>query len=116
MAEWFLVASMDIHPAHEEVFNTIYDQEHVPAILAVPGVRSVTRFKREDAVTILIGGRAEVLRFGSEPRYTALYEIDSPDVLTSPEWAAGVESGRWAKGVRPFTFNRRHVLMRRISL
>ncbi len=115
MSEWFLAASMDIDPLREETFNEIYDDEHVPEILTVPGVRSVSRLIRQDELRISIGGRAEVIRFATEPRYTALYELDSPGVLTSPAWSVAVEVGRWAAEVRPFTSNRRHVLWRQMS-
>jgi hypothetical protein len=43
-------------------------------------------------------------------RYSAMYEIDSPDALVSPEWAKAVEDGRWPGQVRPFTHNRWHAL------
>ena len=46
------------------------------------------------------------------PRYTAIYEIDSPDVVLSPEWAAAVERGRWPAEVRPYTSNRQHKLFK----
>ena len=36
------------------------------------------------------------------PRYSALYEIDGPHVLVSPEWAQAVELGRWPSQVRPY--------------
>jgi hypothetical protein len=42
--------------------------------------------------------------------YVAIYEIDSPDVLLSKEWAEAGEQGRWPREVRPFTFNRSHVV------
>ena len=45
-----------------------------------------------------------------EPRYTAVYEIESPEVLTSEAWSKAVEAGRWPSEVRPYTRNRRHVL------
>ena len=40
----------------------------------------------------------------------AIYEIESPDVLLSKEWAAAAEKGRWPSEVRPFTSNRRHIV------
>ena len=40
----------------------------------------------------------------------AIYEIDSPDVLLSKEWAEAAEKGRWPCEVRPFTSNRRHIV------
>jgi hypothetical protein len=115
MPEWYLAASMDIDPSREDIFNTVYEEEHIPEILTVPGVRSVSRLIRQDELRISIGGRTDVVRFATEPRYSALYELDSPAVLTSPEWTAAVEVGRWAAEVRPFTSNRRHVLLRQIS-
>jgi hypothetical protein len=115
MSEWFLAASMDVDPFREETFNRIYDDEHIPEILTVPGVRSVSRLIRQDELRISIGGRPEVVRFATEPRYTALYELDSPGVLTSAEWSVAVEVGHWAAEVRPFTSNRRHVLLRQLS-
>jgi hypothetical protein len=45
-------------------------------------------------------------------RHSAVYEIDGPHVLTSPQWAKAVEAGRWPTQVRPFTRNRRHTLYR----
>jgi hypothetical protein len=57
-----------------------------------------------------IGGERKVLDGGSEPQYVAIYEIDSPEVLLSKEWAEAVEKGRWPSEVRPFTSNRRHVV------
>ena len=46
------------------------------------------------------------------PSYTAIYELESPEVLVSDAWAQAVEAGRWPGEVRPFTSNRRHVLAR----
>jgi hypothetical protein len=50
----------------------------------------------------------------NEPRWSALYEIESPAVLTSEAWAQAVDQGRWPDHVRPFTTNRRHTLRRRL--
>ena len=46
------------------------------------------------------------------PRYSAVYEIDDPKVLASPEWSKAVEAGRWPGQVRPFTHNRRHAVFK----
>ena len=42
--------------------------------------------------------------------FVATYEIDSPAVLLSKEWAEAAEKGRWPSEVRPFTSNRRHIV------
>ncbi len=49
------------------------------------------------------------------PRYGALYEIETPEVLVTEAWAKAVEKGRWPAQVRPHTSNRQHILYRRIG-
>ena len=44
------------------------------------------------------------------PKYSAIYEITSPEVVTSDAWAAAVEHRRSAPLVRPYTFNRTHCM------
>ena len=46
--------------------------------------------------------------------YVAIYEIDSPDVLLSAEWAEAAEKGRWPSEVRPFTSNRSHIVRKAV--
>jgi hypothetical protein len=105
---YLLVVSMDVEPDKEDLFNEVY-REHIDFLLEVPGVRSVTRAKSLPAA-MAIGGERKPLAAPGEPAYTAIYEIDGPEVLLSPEWQAAVEAGRWPGEVRPHTSNRRHVL------
>jgi hypothetical protein len=107
--KYLFIVSMDVTKEKEALFNEVYDTEHVPLLLKVPGVKAVSRMKTEPAAFNL-GGERKVLDGGSEPNYVAIYEIDSPDVLLSKEWAAAAEKGRWPSEVRPFTSNRRHVV------
>jgi hypothetical protein len=107
-------AAMSVRPDKEALFTEVYDQEHVPALLGVPGVIAVARFKSEP-VTMMIAGELKTIAIASEPAYNALYEIASPAVLVSDAWAKAVEEGRWAEHVRPYTTNRRHVIYRRIA-
>lgn len=111
---YLFTAAMDVDPAREAVFNEVYDKEHVPLLLQVPGVIAVARFKREP-LTMVIGGERKTIVIEGEPRYSALYELAGPDVLTSPAWATAVDQGRWPGEVRPYTKNRRHVLYRRLA-
>ena len=106
--KYLFVAAMDVDAAKEALFNEVYDVEHVPELLKVPGVRSVTRLKGEP-FTFSIGGALKAMPAPS-PVYTAIYEIDSPEVLKSAAWAAAVEKGRWASEVRPHTTNRSHAV------
>jgi hypothetical protein len=102
---------MDVDPEHEAVFNDVYDKEHVPYLSEVPGVISVARFEREE-LTMIIGGEKRTIKVENNPKHTAIYELDSPAVLVSDAWSKAVELGRWPQQVRPYTKNRRHVLMR----
>ena len=97
------MVQMDIPAEHEVEFNRVYDQEHVPEILKVPGVRACRRF---------------VLERTNKPglaRYLALYEVDSADIIDSPAWNEAAENGDWAPKIRPHTTNRSHTVMRRIA-
>ena len=107
--KYVFIASMDVTPEKEALFNEVYDTEHVPELLKVPGVRSVTRMKTEKAFFMIAGERKEIDGAGA-PRYIAISEIDSPEVLTSAAWAKAVEIGRWASQVRPYTSNRHHAV------
>ena len=102
-------AAMDVDPAHERLFNEVYDREHVPSLLTVPGVVAVSRFELQP-LTMSIGGERKTIVAEGEPRYSAYYELESAEVLVSDAWAKAVEKGRWPAQVRPFTRNRRHVL------
>ncbi len=105
-SKYVFMASMDVDADKEALFNEVYDTEHVPLLSKVPGVHAVSRIKGE-AFEFALGGE-RVKKAHEGPSYTAIYEIDGPHVLVSPEWAAAGEQGRWPKEVRPFTRNRRH--------
>ena len=97
------LVQMDIPAEHEAAFNRVYDDEHVPEILRVPGVRACRRYLLE---TTNKAGMA---------RYLALYELESADIVNSPAWLAASEKGDWAPNIRPHTTNRSHTIMRRIA-
>ena len=109
-ARYVFIASMDVDADREAIFNEVYDTEHIPNLLRVPGVRSARRMKGEPFAVSIGGTVNQVAHKG--PVYSALFELDSPDVLTSPQWASAVEAGRWPKEVRPYTRNRQHALFK----
>ena len=106
---YLFTASMDVDPAKEALFNEVYDTEHIPELLKVPGVLAVTRTTLAP-LKMSIGGELKTIVAEGEPKYSALYELESAEVLTSAAWAAAVEKGRWPAHVRPHTRNRRHTL------
>lgn len=108
---FLFTAAMDVDPDKEALFNEVYDTEHVPELLKVPGVLSVSR-NTLVPLKMSIGGEVKTIVAEGEPKYSALYELESAEVLTSDAWAKAVEKGRWAAQVRPYTRNRRHTLRR----
>lgn len=109
-SKYIFVAAMDVDRDKEDLFNEVYENEHVPYLLEVPGVQSVTRLKGE-AFALSIGGE-RLEKPAANPVYSAIYEIDSPDVLESPAWQQAIERGRWASEVRPYTRNKYHTLFK----
>lgn len=65
----FLVYT-DIDPQFEEEFNAWYNTEHLPELLAVPGILTAARYEATK------GG----------PKYLAAYELDSVEVMQTPEF------------------------------
>ena len=109
-ARYVFTAGLDVDPAKEELFNEIYDAEHVPFLLKVPGVLAVTRVRSEPGATMRIDGQRKELVAEGEPKYSAIYELVSADVLLSDAWAKAVDQGRWPKEIRPHIRARRHTL------
>ncbi|MSQ89568.1 MAG: hypothetical protein EXR32_09880 [Betaproteobacteria bacterium] len=106
---FLFTASMDVDPAQETLFNEVYDTEHIPQLLKVPGVLAVARYTLAP-LKMSIGGEVKTMLAEGEPKYSATYELETAEVLTSPAWATAVEEGRWPAQVRPHTRNRRHIL------
>jgi hypothetical protein len=99
-----------VDPENEALFNEVYDTEHLPNLLKVPGVDAASRMENEPFVLSIGGNEKQVAREGA--RYCVIYEIDDPRILISKEWARASEAGRWPTEVRPFTCNRRHAVYR----
>lgn len=109
-ARYVFTAGLDVDPDKEELFNELYDAEHVPFLLKVPGVLAVTRATTEPGASMKIGGKKQALVAEGEPKYSAIYELESADVLVSDAWGRAVDAGRWPKEIRPYIRARRHTL------
>jgi hypothetical protein len=83
MPKGLLLVMSDIDPADEADFNRWYEEEHLAERMAVPGFLSARRFEA------LEGG----------PKYLALYDLESPEVLQSPEYRnfTGAGKSAWTK-------------------
>ncbi len=107
---YLFIVAMDVAPENEALFHEVYDTEHIPLLLKVPGVRSARRMSGVPFEVVIAGAAQKKSHEG--PTFYAIYEIDSPDVLKSAAWAKAVEEGRWPGQVRPHTSNRRHTLLK----
>ena len=79
-----LLMMTDIDPANEADFNRWYEEEHLDERMAIPGFINARRF------TALEGG----------PKYLALYDLESPEVLQSAAYRHVVGSGKSARTKR----------------
>ena len=110
-AKFLFTAAMDVDADKEALFNEVYDTEHIPQLMKVPGVLAVHRFTLVP-LTMSIGGELKTIVAEGEPKFSATYELESADVVSSDAWGKAVEEGRWPAQVRPFTRNRRHTMRR----
>jgi hypothetical protein len=78
-----LLVMIEVDPAHEEEFNRWYNEEHLPERKACPGFLSARRF-------VAVEG---------EPKYLALYDLESPEVLTSEAYQKIYPPSAWTKKV-----------------
>lgn len=112
-SRYIFSAAMDVTPDKETLFHEVYDTEHIPLIVKVPGVLAAARFEIQP-FSMIIGGERRTMDPQGAPRFHALYELESPEVLLSEAFAKAVDQGRWPGQVRPHTSNRRHLMMRKI--
>src|SRR4029450_6473642 len=112
-SRYLFSAAMDVSADREKLFHEVYDSEHVPLILTGPGVASAARVATRP-LRMMLGGERRTMDPQGAPRFHALYELESPDVLLTDAWAKAVEQGRWPSQVRPHTSNRRHLLLERL--
>jgi hypothetical protein len=90
---------MDIEPHREALFNELYDIEHVPLLLKLPGCVNVARYRTETP---------------GEPRYLAAYEVERTDLPMSKLWNDTSDIGRWKPEVRPYTYNKKYIVGERL--
>ena len=60
-AQFALTVRLNTPPDHEKDFNTWYDEDHVPALVGVPGVYCARRYHAVDG----------------DPKYLAIYEMNT---------------------------------------
>jgi hypothetical protein len=78
-AKGLLLVTMDVEPDYEAEFNRWYNEEHLPERLSCPGILSGRRFRVVEGA----------------PRYLALYDLESPAVLNTPEYRMIYPPSAW---------------------
>ena len=94
-----LLNAMNVAPEAEKDFNDWYNEEHIPALAAVPGTMSARRFKAEGST-------------GGSHRYVAIYHLKTPEVTYSDAWKKAVDTP-WSARIRPHFRDRLRILTRR---
>lgn len=107
-SKYIFIVSMNVKNEYENLFNEVYDQEHIPFLLKVPGVNKVTR-GQGIPFSFSIGGQTKSMNAPTQ-KFVAMYEIDNPNVVQSKEWSLAVEEGRWSSEVRKHTSDRSHFM------
>ena len=101
-AGYIFVVQTDIPADAEDEFNHLYNTVHLPGLCRVDGVISARRY------------RMETTNADGFPRYLALYEIDSPDVIDSAPWQAAVQD-EWTEKVRHKCVGLTRTIMQRVA-
>ena len=90
---------MDVEPHREALFNDLYDNEHLPLLLKLPGSVNAVRYRTTAA---------------GQPRYLCAYEVERTDLPMSKLWNDTSDIGRWKREVRPYTYNKHYIVSARI--
>ena len=88
-APYCMTITFEIAPEDEAEFNDIYDNDHIPTIMKLDGVKEVLRFRDADA-----NEKGFLV-------YTAIYFMTKADLHLTPEWKALSDTGRWMPVIRP---------------
>lgn len=97
-AEFVLTVRLNTPAEHEAAFNAWYNEDHIPALVGVPGVYCARRYQAVD---------------GGDPKYLAIYEMRDGEIPKTAEWNRARDFGRTAQ-VRPYLMDLHAVVARRI--
>ena len=83
--ECLLIVTAEVDAAVEAEWNRWYDAIHLPDALKCPGVRRGRRYVATGEITESAAGKTERM---ARRIYTTIYELDSPDAITTTEFRA----------------------------
>ncbi|HTT75501.1 MAG TPA: DUF4286 family protein [Candidatus Binataceae bacterium] len=96
-AEFVLTVRLNTPADHEEAFNAWYNEDHIPALVGVPGVYCARRYVAAEG----------------DPKYLAVYEMRDGAATHSPEWEKARNYGRTAQ-IRPYLKDLQGIVAKRI--
>ena len=73
--KYYFSAAMDVPQDKEDLFDEVYDKEHIPYLSEVPGVLAIARFTTQP-LKMVIGGVEQEIIIENQPKHTAIYEIE----------------------------------------
>jgi hypothetical protein len=80
-----LIVTAEVDPEVEADWNRWYDEIHFPDALKCPGFKRGQRYVSSGPIAESKDGRRELV---GKRIYTTIYELDSPDAITTPEFQA----------------------------
>ena len=107
-------AAMDVEPGREALFNEVYDKEHVPLILG-RARRHVRRALQAPARHDGHRRREEDHRDRERAPLQRALRDREPRGAHERGMGKAVDQGRWTGEVRPYTKNRRHMMLERLG-
>jgi antibiotic biosynthesis monooxygenase (ABM) superfamily enzyme len=84
LSKMVYVVTTEVEPEWEDEFNRWYDEEHVPALMSVPGYLSGSRYMAVEGA----------------PKYMAFWEIESLEAYRNPEHDRAANTP-WSERLRP---------------
>jgi hypothetical protein len=96
-AEFVLTVRLNTPAEHEKDFTAWYNEDHIPALVGVPGVYCARRY----------------LAVEGDPRFLAVYEMSNGEIPKTPEWDRARNYGRTAQ-IRAYLQDLQAVIGKRI--
>ena len=93
-SKYLFVASMDVDPAKEALFNEVYNTEHCPELSKVAGVGEIARYEAE-SFKVLIGAKPKRCPLTDVPGSTPYMKSNLPRCCPPPP---GVKRWSWDGG------------------
>ena len=91
-----LMVAINVTNENEDDFNSWYTEEHIPALLKVPGVLSARRYKSSEGTH----------------RFVAIYHLTQPEITKTDAWSIAIDTP-WSSRIRPHFEDRIRILARK---